>query len=71
MSTARLTVDSTRCQGHGRCYAIASSLFEYDDEGYGIVKHEALPPAQIELAQQAVDDCPERAISLAPAEQGA
>lgn len=28
-------IDTDRCSGHGRCYALAPEVFAPDDEGYG------------------------------------
>ena len=33
----KVQISSERCQGHGRCYDLAPSLFGDDDEGYGTV----------------------------------
>ena len=30
-----LIIDTTRCQGHGRCALINPDLFEVDDDGFG------------------------------------
>jgi ferredoxin len=62
--TARLVVDTDKCAGHGRCYMIASDLFDADDAGYPIVLHEVVPDERTAEARDAVDNCPERAISL-------
>jgi len=32
-----LTIDTTRCQGHGRCALINPDLFDVNDDGYGVV----------------------------------
>jgi ferredoxin len=34
-------IDAKSCQGHGRCYDLAASLFGEDDEGYGRVAGDA------------------------------
>ncbi|WP_432841567.1 ferredoxin [Dactylosporangium sp. CA-092794] len=62
-SSVRVAIDRAKCQGHGRCYALNPDLFEADDEGYGQVRDLAVPPA---VAQGAVLDCPELAISVLP-----
>ena len=62
----KVKVDSEKCQGHNRCYAMAPGMFKVDDLGYatprgdGELKHEK----DIELAERAVANCPERAISI-------
>lgn len=68
-TTFRVHVDPDRCQGHNRCYSVSPELFELDDlgmsseAGTGIV-----PPELMGQARLAVDNCPERAISLTEAE---
>ena len=54
-----------RCQGHGRCYDLAPSLFGEDDEGYGTVLSDgAVPPGREQDARRAELNCPEHAIEL-------
>lgn len=63
----RIVLDPDRCQGHGRCYALAPALFGCDDEGYAVLLVEGdLDPAAEGDAQLAVDSCPEYAIALEP-----
>ncbi|HEX4490714.1 MAG TPA: ferredoxin [Acidimicrobiia bacterium] len=61
----RVHVDSDKCQGHNRCYAIAPELFDVDDLGFA---HElgdgTVPPALEAQARLAVANCPEYAISV-------
>lgn len=61
-------VDQDRCQGHGRCYAIAPEVFEPDDDaGYAELLRDELSAGEEGLmatARQAADACPERAITL-------
>ena len=61
----RIHLDTERCQGHGRCYALAPDLFGCDDDGYAIVLVDLdLPPESMSSAQLAVDSCPEFAITV-------
>ena len=61
----RVILDSEKCQGHGRCYALATSLFESDDEGYSVLKVTGDIPAELEDdARIAADNCPEYAITV-------
>lgn len=61
----RLRLDNSKCQGHGRCYALAPELFESDDEGYAVLKVEGdLEPGQQDGAVLAADNCPEYAIEV-------
>jgi ferredoxin len=62
----KVVVDLGLCQGHGRCYDLAPLVFSADDDGYV----ELVPPdgevaPQLEAqARAAVNNCPERALSL-------
>jgi ferredoxin len=58
-------VDSQRCQGHNRCYAIAPDLFEVDDLGFATeVGDGTVPPGLEDQARLAVANCPEYAIVI-------
>lgn len=61
---AALHINYERCTGHGRCYSLVPELFESDDEGVGVVTVARLPSELLAAARRAVDNCPERAISL-------
>ena len=61
----RIVFDREKCQGHGRCYALAADLFDADDEGYAVVLAPGdLTEEQVTAAQLAADNCPEYAISV-------
>ncbi|MCB1029739.1 MAG: ferredoxin [Acidimicrobiales bacterium] len=61
----RIIFDRDKCQGHGRCYALAPDLFDADDEGYSVpLVTSELTQAQLENAQLAADNCPEYAITI-------
>jgi ferredoxin len=61
----KVKVDSEKCQGHNRCYALAPGLFKVDEYGYATPRGDGkLTPEQLPLAQKAVDNCPERAIEI-------
>jgi ferredoxin len=61
----KVRINSQLCQGHGRCYDLAPSLFGDDDEGYGQVLGEGIvPPGKEQDARLAVANCPERAVEL-------
>ena len=44
----RIVLDRDKCQGHGRCYALAPELFDADDEGYAVLKVDGDVPAELE-----------------------
>ena len=58
----RVRIDAERCQGHGRCYGLAPAVFGSDEEGFGQVVADPVPPGEEEAARLAVANCPERAI---------
>lgn len=60
-----IKLDSDKCEGHGRCYALAPDLFDSDDEGYAVLKVDGeVPAGQEEAARLAADNCPEFAITV-------
>jgi ferredoxin len=60
-----IKLDSDKCEGHGRCYALAPDLFDSDDEGYAVLKVDGeVPTGQEEAARLAADNCPEFAITV-------
>ncbi|TDC57414.1 ferredoxin [Actinomadura sp. KC345] len=60
----KVRVDSERCQGHTLCAMIAPEIFELRDiDGHSSVVHEDVPPDQEVQVSEAVNSCPERAIS--------
>ena len=63
--TMKVIVDPIRCQGHGRCYAIAPEVFEpNDDYGHAEVTHAEVAPENFGRVRRALDDCPEFAIDV-------
>ena len=61
----RVQVDDDRCEGHGRCYALAPELFEPDDIGNGHAVGNGIVPAELEeRARLAAANCPEQAITI-------
>jgi ferredoxin len=61
----RLTLDTERCTGHGRCYVLSGELFEDDEYGHGMVRGDGtFDPSRLAAAQRAVWACPEQAIAL-------
>jgi ferredoxin len=61
----KVHVDSNKCQGHNRCYALAPGLFKVDEFGYATERNDGVvPPDMEEKARLAVANCPERAIEI-------
>ena len=61
----RVHVESEKCQGHNRCYALAPELFDVDDYGEATeIGDGTVPPELEDKARLAVANCPEVAIVL-------
>ena len=61
----RVTVDSDKCQGHNRCFALAPELFDVDEYGTAVVIGDGTVAADLEYkARLAVANCPEFAIEI-------
>jgi NADH:ubiquinone oxidoreductase subunit F (NADH-binding)/ferredoxin len=61
---ARLKVDWTRCQGHGLCARLAPELVKLDADGFPEFLDVAVPFWLTKDAGQAVDMCPNLALTL-------
>jgi ferredoxin len=59
-----IEIDTERCTGHGRCYAVASDVFESDDDGYGVVRATKLANELLDAARRGASNCPEDAITI-------
>lgn len=64
MSGAGVTVDAAACAGHGRCYDLAPSVFEPDDEGFATVTGAPIGADVMSALEAARRNCPERAIRV-------
>jgi len=66
MTVKKVHVDSEKCQGHNRCYAMAPGMFKVDEYGYATPQGDGTLETQddIDLARRAVDNCPEKAIFI-------
>ncbi len=61
----KVHVDAERCEGHGRCYALAPTVFEPDDLGNGqVVGEGAVAAGDEDKARLAAANCPEQAITI-------
>ena len=61
----RVTIDDEKCQGHGRCYALAPTVFEPDDIGQGKVLGDGtVAEGEQDQARLAAANCPELAIAV-------
>ena len=61
----KIHVDSDKCEGHSRCYALAPDLVDVDDLGTAFELNDGVVPAGMEeRAQLIIDNCPEYAIEI-------
>ena len=61
----KVVIDAELCQGQGRCFSIAPSIFDFDDLGSGVVIGDGtLSPETMDLARLAQANCPEHAIFI-------
>ncbi|HUJ07408.1 MAG TPA: NADH-ubiquinone oxidoreductase-F iron-sulfur binding region domain-containing protein [Streptosporangiaceae bacterium] len=60
----RLSLDWTRCRGHGLCERIVPEIMRLDEQGYPVMLDIPVPPWLERAARQATSMCPELALSL-------
>ncbi len=61
----RVVIDGDLCQGQGRCFSIAPSVFGFDELGNGVVLAAGeLGEGALELARLAQANCPEHAVRV-------
>jgi NADH:ubiquinone oxidoreductase subunit F (NADH-binding)/ferredoxin len=66
-----LTIDWTRCRGHGLCAHLVPELVQLDRQGYPVPLDMPVPPWLDREARQAVDMCPALALRMTAAERPA
>jgi ferredoxin len=57
-------VDSSKCQGHGRCNTLCPEVFVLDEEGFATVDSSAVAQADPARIHSAAANCPENAITV-------
>ena len=61
----RIVLESDKCQGHNRCYALAPELFDVDDYGQSVLLVDGdIPVELVDKARLAAANCPEFAIKI-------
>ena len=60
----KIIVDNDACSGHGRCAALAPSVYVLDDLGYNSMNETEVSPENEAAARVGANNCPERAITL-------
>ena len=59
----KVSVDDQRCRGHGVCTTLCPEVFTLTDDGYAVVENPDVPTGLEAAAQEAIECCPEQAIS--------
>ncbi|MDE0416946.1 MAG: ferredoxin [bacterium] len=61
----KVRIDRDRCEGHGRCHALAPGLFELDAFGHATALADGnVPPGMEGKARLAAANCPEYAVRV-------
>jgi ferredoxin len=60
----KVKLDAERCTGHGRCYALAPDVYDADDEGHCVLRHDVIPVELEAKARAGVNNCPEEALTI-------
>ncbi|MGD9542119.1 MAG: ferredoxin [Methylocystis sp.] len=60
----KVIVERSKCAGHGRCAAVAPSIYTLDEMGYSSIDEKDVPPGLEADAQRGARACPERIITL-------
>jgi len=60
----KIIVDTAACSGHGRCAALAPSVYVLDNLGYNSMNETEVAPEHEAAARIGANNCPERAITL-------
>lgn len=58
----KLTVDTAKCSGHARCFAVAPEVFDIDDLGYAVPLDIDVTEPLDEKIAAGIAACPEHAI---------
>jgi ferredoxin len=59
-----IRVSTEKCQGHGRCYALAPEIFRADANGHIEPGNINVPSGSEAAATRAAKACPERALTI-------
>ena len=59
----KVNVDDQRCRGHGVCVTLCPEVFTLTDDGYSVVENPDVPTELEAAVHEAIDCCPEQAIS--------
>ena len=59
----KVSVDEDRCRGHGMCTTLCPDVFQINYDGYAEVTVPEVPADLEDAAREAIECCPEQAIS--------
>ena len=59
----RVWVDDDWCRGHGMCLTLCPEVFEMSEDGWAVAASDDVPAEFESAAREAIENCPERAIS--------
>ena len=61
----KVRVDSEKCQGHGRCFALAPHLFDLDEFGMSsVIGDGTVVPDEAAVVRLVAANCPEFAVEI-------
>lgn len=60
----RVSVDLSRCEGHGLCEDVAPAVYELDDDAVVTLVHEEVPPELERAAEAGARVCPVAALKV-------
>jgi ferredoxin len=64
----RIGVNRATCNGYGNCVLAAESVFDLDDDGLVVLKHEVVGADELDAVRRAVYGCPTDSITLSESE---
>lgn len=59
----RVNVDEDRCAGHGMCLTLCPEVFHMTDDGWAVADPAEVPAGLDQAVKDAIQNCPEQAIS--------
>jgi ferredoxin len=59
----KVSVDDSRCAGHGVCVGLCPEVFSLTDDGYAVAQESDVPGELEDAVREAIACCPEHAIS--------
>jgi len=60
----KITADTDLCIGAGNCVMVAAEVFDQDDDGIVVLRHETVSDSELEHVREAVKLCPSQALKL-------